>query len=63
MDPRQYCATCRHIVHVRDGRGASGFFCSRLGWRTEPRWRFQCWSPRPRQEKMPRRTADDRDKP
>lgn len=62
MDSRQYCATCRYIVHVRDQSGTTGFFCRRLGWRTEPRWRFQCWSPRPRHEKIPRRMTGSSDK-
>ena len=55
LDPRHYCATCEHIRHVTEA-DRTYYFCSRLGWTTLPRWRFQCWSPRPLGTPMPRLT-------
>lgn len=58
---RQHCATCIHIVRVESGAAEGAYFrCDRLGWRTEPRYQFNCWVERPRTVKMPvRRTAPD----
>lgn len=45
--PVQFCATCVFLERVPtpDGRGA--YRCSRLGYRTSPRYVFSCWTPRP----------------
>jgi hypothetical protein len=51
METRQHCATCIHIARVETSDGAF-FRCERLGWRTEPRYQFQCWVERPRTVKM-----------
>lgn len=39
-----FCATCQHLRHERRGK----FVCARLGYETRPRWKFNCWSPRPK---------------
>lgn len=39
-----FCATCVWIRH----QSPHGFVCSRLGYRTQPRWKFRCWEPRDR---------------
>ncbi|MCL5967453.1 MAG: hypothetical protein M1516_02225 [Firmicutes bacterium] len=54
MEHRQHCATCVHIARVVNisPNNPSYFRCERLGFRTEPRYRFHCWVERPRTIKM-----------
>jgi hypothetical protein len=45
----QFCATCIHIARVPAASGiAPGHVCTRLGFRTSPRYSFHCWTPRER---------------
>ncbi|NMD72448.1 hypothetical protein HHO41_19440 [Bacillus sp. DNRA2] len=39
------CATC---IHFRTEKLSSGmnYHCSRLGYPTQPHYRFQCWKPK-----------------
>ncbi len=39
-----FCATCRWIEH----RAPKTYVCTRLGYQTQPRWKFRCWTPRAR---------------
>ncbi|MCC2686312.1 MAG: hypothetical protein K0R75_3211 [Paenibacillaceae bacterium] len=43
--PKDYhcCATCRHFEVVKSG-GVSAR-CSRLGYETSPKYKFNCWDP------------------
>lgn len=44
-----FCATCQHI-QVRPAASPGDpvkFFCARLGYETKPRYKFNCWTPRP----------------
>ncbi|MFC3884877.1 hypothetical protein ACFOU2_15950 [Bacillus songklensis] len=38
------CATCIHFKPVKTERGMT-YFCSRLGYETDPKYQFNCWSP------------------
>jgi hypothetical protein len=50
-----FCATCQWIKHTGPGE----FTCSRLGYRTQPRWKFNCWSPRDRYRPQSDSEKDD----
>ncbi len=39
-----FCATCVWIRH----EGPQTYICSRLGYQTQPAWKFHCWTPRER---------------
>lgn len=51
----QFCATCKWIRRVAPHQ----FVCERLGYRTHPRWKFRCWSPRDRYTSG-KKSADER---
>ncbi len=39
------CATCRHFRVRKQPGEKTGYMCSRLGYATEPVYRFDCWTP------------------
>ncbi len=40
-----FCATCYHIKPIHKANRVH-FMCSRLGYETQPKWKFNCWTPR-----------------
>jgi hypothetical protein len=40
------CATCKHFSAERI-EGSINYHCIRLGYETNPKYRFSCWDPRP----------------
>ncbi|MCD5323092.1 hypothetical protein LQ226_04980 [Pontibacillus sp. HN14] len=39
------CATCVHFTVAKE-KGRVKRFCKRLGYETDPRWKFDCWTPK-----------------
>jgi len=39
------CATCIHYKVERKQYGMRRY-CSRLGYETDPKWKFNCWTPK-----------------
>nr|WP_147533731.1 hypothetical protein [Bacillus marasmi] len=39
------CATCVHFRSVKVSSGMS-YLCCRLGYTTQPKYQFQCWTPK-----------------
>ncbi|KGP93218.1 hypothetical protein N780_13035 [Pontibacillus chungwhensis BH030062] len=39
------CATCVHFTIIKEKR-KSKRFCERLGYETDPKWKFNCWTPK-----------------
>ncbi|MGV3489305.1 MAG: hypothetical protein ACO1OC_12080 [Tuberibacillus sp.] len=42
-----HCASCRHFG-FQDEDGKKVPMCTRLGYRTQPSYQFNCWDPKPR---------------
>ncbi|WP_084600158.1 hypothetical protein [Pontibacillus litoralis] len=38
------CATCVHFKVEKTSQGVRRY-CSRLGYETNPKWKFNCWKP------------------
>ncbi|WP_236560891.1 hypothetical protein [Pontibacillus sp. HMF3514] len=45
------CATCIHFKVERTEEGVKRF-CSRLGYETDPTWKFNCWTPKENVKKL-----------
>ncbi|MBM6619310.1 hypothetical protein [Bacillus suaedaesalsae] len=43
--PFHACATCIHYTVDKTDKGVS-FRCSRLGFATNPKYQFNCWTPK-----------------
>lgn len=39
------CSTCVNFT-IQSSKGKRKFFCSRLGYETEPHYSFNCWNPK-----------------
>ncbi|MBM7693421.1 hypothetical protein JOC77_002861 [Peribacillus deserti] len=39
------CASCIHFKPIREDSGMR-YFCSRLGYETNPKYQFDCWKPK-----------------
>jgi hypothetical protein len=39
------CATCTHFKAEKTQSGMI-YFCSRLGYETNPKYQFNCWNPK-----------------
>ncbi|WP_253702039.1 hypothetical protein [Bacillus sp. FJAT-27445] len=39
------CATCQHFRAEKKIEGMK-YFCTRLGYETKPKYKFNCWSPK-----------------
>nr|WP_082129759.1 hypothetical protein [Aneurinibacillus tyrosinisolvens] len=39
------CATCKNFTVEKNDRGIN-YFCKRLGYNTNPNYRFDCWDPK-----------------
>jgi hypothetical protein len=39
------CATCRHFQVVKQSGQKAQYMCRRLGYETQPAYRFTCWAP------------------
>jgi hypothetical protein len=45
MQKYHCCATCVHFAVVKETPGVS-YRCTRLGYQTEPAYKFDCWDPK-----------------
>ncbi|MFD2443953.1 hypothetical protein ACFSO7_08130 [Bacillus sp. CGMCC 1.16607] len=45
------CASCEHF-RVDKGQSGVRYHCSRLGYETNPKYRFHCWSPKENVKKL-----------
>jgi hypothetical protein len=41
------CASCKHFS-IENNEGEITTRCARLGYETNPKWQFNCWSPKDR---------------
>ncbi|WP_197277530.1 hypothetical protein [Bacillus sp. FJAT-27245] len=39
------CATCQHFRAEKMAAGMN-YYCSRLGYKTKPTYKFNCWTPK-----------------
>ncbi|MBU6081259.1 hypothetical protein [Allobacillus halotolerans] len=46
------CATCIHFEVYRTEDGRPKTRCSRLGYDTDPTYKFNCWTPKDRIKKL-----------
>lgn len=47
MEKYRYCASCIHFGIIRQEKNIS-FQCNRLGYNTDPKYQFHCWTPKER---------------
>ncbi|MYL35623.1 hypothetical protein GLW08_10075 [Pontibacillus yanchengensis] len=54
------CATC---IHYRVEKTSSGTkrYCERLGYETNPKWQFNCWTPTETVKKLMDKQQSKRD--
>jgi hypothetical protein len=45
MEKYHCCATCVHFAVIKP-EGRAEYHCVRLGYRTQPNYKFNCWDPR-----------------
>lgn len=44
MDRFHCCATCKHFRVEKNSK--TTYSCSRLGYETNPKYKFNCWDPK-----------------
>lgn len=47
----QFCASCINFRAERDQDGMK-YYCSRLGYETNPKYQFNCWTPKEQVRKL-----------
>lgn len=47
----QCCASCIHFLAKREQDGMK-YYCSRLKYETNPKYQFNCWTPKERVRKL-----------
>ncbi|MBM7647932.1 hypothetical protein JOC78_000872 [Bacillus ectoiniformans] len=60
VDQFHCCATCRHFEPSKTANGMS-YFCSRLGYETQPSYKFNCWSPKDQVVQLMKKKLEDQE--
>ncbi|OMP65661.1 hypothetical protein [Domibacillus epiphyticus] len=55
------CATCRHFQALKTA-GKMKYTCRRLGFETNPGYRFNCWDPKENVKKLIEKEEDKHDR-